>query len=216
MSLPYAAGSLYSTTQDLLIWQEKLFERKIISSESLNKMMQPFKNSYGFGVSIQPFDGHKAITHGGGINGFNTFMIYFPEDKITIIVLANPIAFGFVPQSIGLNLAKVIYKKPVVLPFDRKAVTLSTDVLTKLTGSYTITVNVYYTTQPSNLVITLVDDNLVAKIEDQPEIKLFPESETIFFSKRPDIKVEFLEDEKDQSIQIAWTQDGDRFIGKTN
>ena len=217
MSLPYAAGSLYSTTHDLLIWQEALFAGKFISSTSVNKMIQPFKNSYGLGVSIQSFDGHKAITHGGGINGFNTFMIYFPEEKITIIILANLIAFGFVPQSLGLNLARVIYKKPVVLPFERKEITFSTKVLNKYTGSYTIKpVNVYYTTQPSNLLITLLDDHLVAKIEVQPEIKLFPESETIFFSRRPDIKVEFLENEKDQSIQIAWMQDGDRFIGKKN
>ncbi len=216
MSLPYAAGSLYSTTQDLLIWQEQLFAGKIISSESLNKMIRPFKNSYGFGVSVQSFDGHKSISHGGGINGFNTFMMYFPKEKISIIVLANLIAFGFVPQSLGLNLANVIYEKSVVLPFERKGVTLSTDVLAKLTGSYRITpVNVYYTTQPFNLVVTLVDQNLVAKIDNQPEIKLFPASETTFFSSRPDVKVEFCEDEKNQSIQIAWIQDGDRFIGKT-
>ena len=68
MSIPYAAGSLYSTTQGLLRWQEKLFGGKVISPQSLNKMIQPFKNTYGFGVSIQSLDGLEAITHGGSIN----------------------------------------------------------------------------------------------------------------------------------------------------
>ena len=55
MSIPYAAGSLYSTTRDLLHWQEKLFGGKIFSSQSLEKMITLFKNTYGFGVSIQSF-----------------------------------------------------------------------------------------------------------------------------------------------------------------
>lgn len=168
MSIPYSAGSLYSTTQDLLQWQEKLFEGKIISPQSLNKMIQPFKNSYGLGVSIQSFNGHKAITHGGGINGFNTFMIYFPEDKLTIIVLANLIALGFVPQSLGLNLAKLAYKNPVISPSERKEILLSPETPTQFVGSYSLTPqNIYYTTQTSTLVICAEDNHLIAQIANQ-------------------------------------------------
>ena len=61
-------------------------------------------------------NGNNAITHGGGINGFNTFMIYFPKDKLTIIILANLIAVGFVPQSLGLNIAELVYNKVAIPP----------------------------------------------------------------------------------------------------
>ena len=214
MSIPYAAGSLYSTTQDLLHWQEKLFGGKVISPQSLNKMIQPFKNTYGFGVSIQSLDGHKAITHGGGINGFNTFMIYFPEDKLTIIVLANLIALGFVPQSIGLNIAKLAYNKSVIPPSERKEIVLSPESLTKFIGSYTITpVDIYYTTQTSTLVIYLENDHIAAQIENQSKIKLFPESETKFFSKIPDVQIEFFKDKQNNVSHLILYQDGEKSTG---
>ena len=214
MSIPYAAGSLYSTTQDLLHWQEKLFEGKVISPQSLNKMIQPFKNTYGFGVSIQSLDGHKAITHGGGINGFNTFMIYFPEDKLTIIVLANLIALGFVPQSIGLNIAELAYNKSVIPPSERKEIVLSPESLTKFIGSYTITpVDIYYTTQTSTLVIYLENDHIAAQIENQSKIKLFPESETKFFSKIPDVQIEFFKNKQNNVSHLVLHQDGEKSTG---
>jgi len=89
MSIPYSAGSLYSTTQDLLRWEQGLFEGKILSTESLKKMMEPFKNECGLGVRIYSLNGHKAISHAGGTSGFNTKLIYFPDDNFTVIVLAN-------------------------------------------------------------------------------------------------------------------------------
>jgi hypothetical protein len=214
MSIPYAAGSLYSTIQDLLHWQEELFEGNIISSQSLNKMIQPFKNTYGLGVSIQSLNGHRAITHGGGINGFNTFMIYFPEDKLTIIILANLVAVGFVPQSLGLNIVELVYNKSVIPPSERREILLSPEILTKFVGSYTLTpVNIYYTTQTSNLVIYLEKGHLVAQIKDNSKIKLFSESETKFFSATPDVQIEFLKDEQDRITHLIFQQDGDHFAG---
>ena len=52
MSLPYAAGSLYSTVEDLFIWGEALYTDKLVSFESLKKMMTPVMNNYGYGLGI--------------------------------------------------------------------------------------------------------------------------------------------------------------------
>jgi CubicO group peptidase (beta-lactamase class C family) len=89
MSIPHAAGALYSTTEDLLRWEQALFGGKVVSAASLKRMLTPFKNDYGFGVVVHTADGHKVIDHGGGIDGFNTFLAYYPDDKLTIVVLAN-------------------------------------------------------------------------------------------------------------------------------
>lgn len=214
MSIPYAAGSLYSTTQDLFSWQEKLFGGKILSKQSLNKMIVPFKNAYGLGVSIQSIDEHQAITHGGGINGFNTFMIYFPEDKLTIIVLANLIAMGFVPQSLGLNITKLTHKKSVICPSERKEIVLSSKTFTQFIGSYTLTPqSIYYTTQTSTLVICVEDNHLFIQMANQPKIKLFPGSETTFFSKAPDVQIEFLKDQQGDIMRLDLYQDGDYSTG---
>src|SRR6476661_3956575 len=89
MSIPHAAGALYSTTEDLLRWEQGLFGGKVISAASLAKMTTPFKNDYAFGVIVQTAHGRKVVQHGGGIDGFNTFLAYYPDDKLTVAVLAN-------------------------------------------------------------------------------------------------------------------------------
>ena len=67
MSIPFSAGSLYSTTEDLLRWEQGLFGGKVLSSASLAKMTAPFKNDYACGLSVRTSKGHKVIDHGGGI-----------------------------------------------------------------------------------------------------------------------------------------------------
>ena len=52
-------------------------------------MITPFKNDYAFGLGVRTVDGRKVIDHGGGIEGFNTHLAYYPEDKLTVVVLGN-------------------------------------------------------------------------------------------------------------------------------
>jgi CubicO group peptidase (beta-lactamase class C family) len=88
MTIPFSAGGLYSTTEDLLRWEQGLFGGKVLSSVSLQKMTTPFKHNYAFGLAVHTVNGHKVIEHGGGIEGFNTELAYYPEDKMTVVVLA--------------------------------------------------------------------------------------------------------------------------------
>ena len=101
MTIPFSAGSLYSTTEDLLKWEQGLFGGKVLSAASLETMTTPFKNDYACGLFVQTKDGHKRIDHGGGIEGFNTELAYYPDDKVTVIVLANVngVAPGRSPES---------------------------------------------------------------------------------------------------------------------
>jgi CubicO group peptidase (beta-lactamase class C family) len=89
MSVPFSAGALYSTTEDLLRWEQGLFGGKLLSAASLQKMTTPFKHDYACGLFARKVDGHNVIEHDGAIEGFNTSMSYYPDDKLTIIVLAN-------------------------------------------------------------------------------------------------------------------------------
>ena len=78
MSIPFSAGALYSTTEDLLRWEQGLFGGKLLSPASLQKMTTPFKSDYAFGLHVQMENGRKLIDHGGGIEGFNTHMATIP------------------------------------------------------------------------------------------------------------------------------------------
>ena len=124
------------------------------------------------------------------------------------------LALGFVPQSIGLNIAELVYKKSVTTPSERKEIAFLPEALTQFIGSYTITpVNIYYKTQTSTLVIYLENDHLAAQIESHSKVKLFPESETKFFSKIPDVQIEFFKDKQGNVSHLVLHQDGEESTG---
>src|SRR5262249_22134365 len=117
MTIPFSAGALYSTTEDLLKWEQGLFGGKLLSGSSLQKMTTPFKNDYAFGLTINTVKARKRIAHNGGIEGFNTVLAYYPEDKLTVAVLAN--LNGPVPEQIAEKLAALAYGETVTLQGER-------------------------------------------------------------------------------------------------
>src|SRR5437868_15281443 len=120
MSIPFSAGALYSTTEDLLRWEQGLFGGKVLKAESLTKMTTPFKQDYAFGLAVSTNNGHKVIEHGGGIEGFNTQLSYYPDDKLVVAVLAN-LNGPFAGQIAG-KLAQVAHGEKAVLPTERKEI----------------------------------------------------------------------------------------------
>ena len=56
---------------------------------SLKKMTTPFKNNYGFGIGVSAPGSPTRYAHNGAINGFNSFLAYYPESRVTVVVLAN-------------------------------------------------------------------------------------------------------------------------------
>jgi len=90
MTIPFAAGGLYSTTEDLLRWQNALYGGKLLTAESLARMTTPFKKDYAFGVAVDPdTGGNRVIWHDGSIEGFSASIVYVPADRLSVIVLSN-------------------------------------------------------------------------------------------------------------------------------
>jgi CubicO group peptidase (beta-lactamase class C family) len=89
MELPIGGGDLYSTVDDLLAWDQALYTDRLLSDESRKAMFTPFRDNYGYGWRIAPVDGHPCIQHSGGIEGFTSCIMRFPDDKLTVIVLCN-------------------------------------------------------------------------------------------------------------------------------
>ena len=91
----YAAGAICSTAGDLLIWTRALQAGKVIKPASYRMMTTPIPlpggkaQSYGFGLGVGTFSGHRVISHNGGINGFNAQLANYPDDSLIVAVLAN-------------------------------------------------------------------------------------------------------------------------------
>ena len=124
MSLPYAAGSLYSTTRDLMLWDAALYTEKLLSKKLIAKMYQPTaQRNYGYGWEIAYLTkadfGKKLtnISHGGMINGFNTNIARIIEDKILIILLNNTGGAPLPEMTDGI--IKILNGKTVDMPKPR-------------------------------------------------------------------------------------------------
>jgi len=134
MTVPFSAGDLYSTTGDLLKWEQGLFGGKILKPDSLTKMTTAFKSGYGCGLFLRTIEGHKLITHSGGIEGFNASLNYYPDDKLTVIVLGN--LNGGAPDQIASSIGKLAIGQTATLNSERKPVSVLPALLSEYVGTY--------------------------------------------------------------------------------
>ncbi len=183
MSIPHAAGGLYSTTEDLLRWQRGLYGGKLLSAASLTKMTTPFKSDYALGLSVQTAK-RKMYVHGGGIEGFNTQLAYYPDTQVTVVALAN--LNGTAPAEIVAKLGALMLGDAVVLTNERKEISVPRAVLEKYVGTYALSPQL-------NVMVTLDGDQLLTQVSGQQRFPVFPESPTRFFVKVVDAQWEFVE-----------------------
>jgi CubicO group peptidase (beta-lactamase class C family) len=199
MTIPFSAGSLYSTTHDLLKWDQALYGGKVLSAAELKKMTTPYKNDYACGLGVVTANGHTAYAHGGGIEGFNTQMAYYPDEKLAVIVLSN--INGGAPGQIASQLAAVVHGEKVVLSSERKEITVAPDVLAQYAGTYQLT-------PAFSITISLEDGHLMEQATNQQKFPIFPESPTEFFLKIVDAQIEFFKDDKGQVSYLVLHQGG--------
>ncbi|WP_343615556.1 serine hydrolase [Flavobacterium sp.] len=124
MSIPYAAGSLYSTVEDLYLWDQALYTNKLLSEKSMESLFKPYikawgDESYGYGWSVEDINNGdkgklKIIEHGGGINGFNTIISRIPADKNLVVLLNN--TGGTVLGEMNAAIRSILYNQPFDQP----------------------------------------------------------------------------------------------------
>lgn len=110
----YAAGGLYSTVGDLLLWDRALTPGRLVGRASLDAMFTPAKSNYGFGWRIGERFGRREMDHSGSDNGFSTYIIRFPADNLTAIVLSNSDRAS--AGKVGNAMAAIAFGQPVTLP----------------------------------------------------------------------------------------------------
>jgi len=98
MTIPYAAGALLSTVEDMHKWHLALYNNKLLGEELLTKAISPSvlkngnKGVFGYGgwfVNQLKIKGNPTLAHSGGISSFNSFLMYMPNKDIFVVVLSN-------------------------------------------------------------------------------------------------------------------------------
>ena len=201
MNIPYSAGALYSTVEDLYLWDQALYKENFLSRKSLDAMFTPGQGDYGYGwfITSPPGKG-KLIAHGGGIKGFSTTIMRFVENKATIIVLSN---FEDTNAGrVGRNLAAILFGDKFEMPKVHKTITLDPKHYDAFVGQYELQPGVI-------LTITKSEDRLIGQVTNQGKFELFPESETGFFLRIVDAQVKFVKNDKGEVTHVIWHQGTD-------
>ncbi len=203
-SVSYAAGAIYSTTNDLYQWHKGLQSEKVIRKTSIEKAWTPYKNKYGYGWSIDTLNGKKITSHGGGIFGFNAHMVSVPQDDILIVLLNNTSNPNL--KKISDDALAILYDKPYTSPEVRKEAFLSPDALSKYIG-------VYELAPQFTITVFLEDGKLFGQATGQQKAQLFPQKEDYFFLKIVDAQIEFTKDESGKVTSLTLLQGGQKTKG---
>ena len=125
MSIPYAAGSMYSTVEDLYLWDQALYTNKLLPQKYMDMYFKGYiqafgnaKYAYGWGVGYDKIgtsnDSIYTISHGGGINGFNTNISRATQDKSLVVLLNNT---GGAPlNEMTQSIRGILHGKPYDMP----------------------------------------------------------------------------------------------------
>jgi D-alanyl-D-alanine carboxypeptidase len=137
MTQPYAAGSLCSTVNDLVVWTQALSSGKVVSPASYKLMTTPVTlndgkpMNYGFGLGTGMVGGHRQVSHNGGINGFVSELHHYPDDSVITVVLTNT---GVLT---AIQLERLIARRTLGIK-EIPAVAIDAASLQRLVGEYTI------------------------------------------------------------------------------
>lgn len=185
---------VYSTVEDLALWDKALYGTTILSTEMKKLMFTSYSSeNWGYGFIINPFynHGHRLIAHDGGFFGTMTSFNRFTDDKIFVTVLSNNESFSYI---IGYGLSAIALQKEVGLPYKHYQTKIDTAIYDQYVGKY------------GAIEILKINSKLYY---NSLEMELLAESNTKFFrADNNDRTIEFIKDKSGVYNSIILTKGG--------
>lgn len=197
-NLGFSDGGLFSTLNDLFSWTIALNSYKIIGQFSLSRMNKPNQKDRGAGYGIfidRSFD-RKVRFHTGNIPGYSSVMLTYPDDEVTIIILANrETNLDFLPKGI----AAIMFGKEVIIPYTHKPSKVKPENLNRYVAKFQI---------PFPFEVVQKGGKLFMSFGRETE--LIPESETKFFvsEDEADIQIEYVFNENNEIDRVFLIEGG--------
>ncbi len=202
MSPPFAAGGLVSSIDDLALWDSAIANGKLLKKVSWERVFTPARlrdgtaTHYGFGWSIGAWEGHRVVSHGGGIPGFSTAIMRFPEDEILVVVLCNALPAKTDASGLALKLAATVAGRPIA---DPPVVAVAPAILDRYVGVYAID-------DKLRAVVRRDGARMTVQQTGGPLLALQARSESGFFVKGTPLRFEFLRDRAGRVTAFDATQ----------
>ena len=211
------SSSLHTTVNDLLKWLENFETHTVGGVRAYEMMQQPAvlndgtEQPYGFGIAIQPWNDQPVLSHGGSWAGFRTWLAYFPDSRLGIVVLGNSADFN--SSQTGTAVARAMLGMPNEAPVagadDKRQAEGSTlsnhQDLNDFVGHYRM--------DALGLVVSVILENEMLSLTILDRQALSPVSEDRFVSAAGG-EIRFVRQESGEVIEIEGSFFGNEFIGK--
>ncbi|SFB72801.1 serine hydrolase [Massilia yuzhufengensis] len=208
MTQPYAAGSLVSTVDDLARWDAAIRAGRLLKPASWQKAFTPYRLAdgkdinYGYGWEVATVQGAPMVGHGGGINGFSTYALRLPEQKVYVAVLTNSDSGPVNPGVVARKAAGIAIGKP---HREFREVALQPAALNGLAGAFEVEKGV-------QRVFRRQGDSLVMQRSGRPPVVVKPLSANEFFIPGTLEYFEFQRNEQGVVTQVLQHYDGGTLV----
>lgn len=184
-SFAIGTGGLYSTVEDMYLWDRALYIDKLLSRDLLKQLWQPYLEGYCLGWVKTTFSNHSCVWHNGGYCDCHSIIMRFMADDVCIIILGNFDLESSPIEQIAINLSTIVFGNP--LPQQKKVAVVNPAVYDAYVGQYEV--------KPGFIVTIIKDgDRLFGQPTGQPAFELMPESETKFFHEEGTLHISFVKD----------------------
>ncbi len=202
MTQPHAAGALVSTVDDLFRWNRALHGGQLLKPASYQQMITPTgaaaEASYGFGIGTGTVRGRLQLSHGGGINGFASHLLYLPQDEVSVVVLQNS-DDGADAAIIAVKLAASALGDPYP---EARPIAVEPEALARYEGVYRID-------EQNTRTLRMVDGTLTSQRTGGQRLKLMPIEADVFLFEDGLTRMQIERDDDNQISGMRLFQNGE-------
>jgi CubicO group peptidase (beta-lactamase class C family) len=213
------ATSLFTTASDLARWLDNFRKPKLGGRAVMDRLQEAAvlvdgkKIDYGLGVTVGRYRGLRTISHGGADAGYRSYVVWFPEQELGVVVLsglanfdpgamANKVAAVYLGDKLSPETAKP--EPPRQKP--REYITLAAEALDPFIGHYKLEAGLEADIQKKN-------GKLMAEVPGQGTQELRPLATNRFFIEEIGGEVEF-QSRPEGSMRLRFTQAGTAMNGE--
>ena len=206
-ALVTGAGSIYSTTEDLLRWDRALYTTALLPDSSRAKMMTDYGSRYGYGVSVFERFGEPVIEHDGRLPGYACDFARYLDSKTVVIVLAN--IQSAMRDRLRDDIAAILHGEAPPNRDIRQAqdVTVNASRLAVVAGIYDFGPHFF-------VAVRNESDCLYLRANQGEESEFFPVARDEFFSRALYAGAKFEFDENGNAVAMEYLREGRSFRGE--
>jgi CubicO group peptidase (beta-lactamase class C family) len=207
-----AAAGLWTTPTDLARFAIEIQRslrgdaNHVLSADMTKQMLVAGKGHYGLGLEIGGSSENPFFIHGGINEGFENVLVAYQQSGDGAVVMTNAQGGQLLANEVLRGIASV-YGWPDFHPIVRASIKVDPAILATYAGLYEVT-------PTFAIAITLENGQLMGQATNQPKFPLFAESQSKFFTKAVDARLEFFATEAGQISHLALHLNGHDMRGE--